>query len=254
MKSSFCIFWSQILSLTYLYLNAGPSTLTQILIYLTRVLLARLLAMCITHAHVTGMLTQSKPSRLWQPGTIIGLQRMQYKEIRFTFLARTLLAKPCILCPRCSLFHRQFLWPSTTLQVSRECKWALGGGRIWIWPVNILPSSALIVLLSLLCLIWYLSLSEPLHPWSSAEIHGFLSTQIKMQWLAKLAIMSGRVPVWPTVDCSVSYADGRNQSLLQSEPPAVPESWIPYWSHSWKKVHCYFMPLFEPGMSGFVDI
>ena len=69
-----------------------------------------------------------------------------------------------------------------------------------------------------------------------------------MQQLAKLAIMSGRVPVWPTVDCSVSYADGRNQSFLQSEPPEVPQSWIPYWSHSWKKVHCYFMPLFEPGM------
>lgn len=75
-----------------------------------------------------------------------------------------------------------------------------------------------------------------------------LINQIAMQSLAKLAIMSGRVPVWPTVDCSVSYADGRNQSELQRGPPEVPQSWIPYWSHSWKSVHCYFMSLFEPGM------
>ena len=68
-----------------------------------------------------------------------------------------------------------------------------------------------------------------------------------MQWLAKLAVMSGRVPVWPSVDCSVNFAAGRPQSDLQSGPSEVPLNWIPYWSHSWKKVHCYYMPLMEPG-------
>jgi hypothetical protein len=86
-------------------------------------------------------------------------------------------------------------------------------------------------------------------------MHSNVLTQIMMQWLAKLAIISGRVPVWPTVDCSASYAIGRNFSAPQGEPSLrgteVPDDWLPYWSRSWKKVHCYFMPLLEPGARGF---
>ena len=74
-----------------------------------------------------------------------------------------------------------------------------------------------------------LPLTPPLSP---------LALQLLLQWLAKLAIMSGRVPVWPTVDCSVGYAAGIPQEMMKT-PLEVPRGWFPYWSHSWKKVHCF---------------
>ena len=98
---------------------------------------------------------------------------------------------------------------------------------------------------------------DPMSRYSS--MHAIYShicfAQIMMQWLAKLAIISGRVPVWPTVDCSASYAIGNDVKAPKGEPSprgtAIPDDWLPYWSRSWKKAHCYFIHLMEPGAKGF---
>ena len=76
-----------------------------------------------------------------------------------------------------------------------------------------------------------------------------LPLQLLMQWLAKLAIMSGRVPVWPTVDCSAGYAAGIPQDMMKT-PLEVPRGWFPYWSHSWKKIHCFRASLVRGWMPG----
>ena len=51
-----------------------------------------------------------------------------------------------------------------------------------------------------------------------------------MQWLAKLAILSDRIPVWPSVDCKVPYASGVKQEP-NKEGVSVPFGWLAYFSH-----------------------
>lgn len=74
--------------------------------------------------------------------------------------------------------------------------------------------------------------------------HG-IARQTLMQSLAKLAIMSGRVPVWPTVPCSAPFVSGKEQ---HAAPVEVPPGWLAYHSrsHDDDKVQCFFLPMMEP--------
>ncbi|GAX79799.1 hypothetical protein CEUSTIGMA_g7239.t1 [Chlamydomonas eustigma] len=85
---------------------------------------------------------------------------------------------------------------------------------------------------------------------SLAHLPDYAAMQLMMQHLAKLAILSGRVPVWPTVDCSASYAANKTQHDWLPAPfkdGALPTTdWIVYFDHNWKNHMCHRMQLDEP--------
>ena len=63
--------------------------------------------------------------------------------------------------------------------------------------------------------------------------------QLKLHQLAKLALMTGRVPVWPTVDCTSMMVASRHNHTQHNWPKAPfenPEGWLQYFNRQLKMV------------------
>ena len=67
--------------------------------------------------------------------------------------------------------------------------------------------------------------------------------QMWLQALAKLALMSGRVPVWPSVDCTSQVVGGpnRTQSRWPAAPFELPTGWMPFYHRGLSQVNCFRM-------------
>ena len=78
--------------------------------------------------------------------------------------------------------------------------------------------------------------------------HYLKKWQLQLQALAKLALLSGRVPVWPTVDCSAGWVGNMEQRGWPAAPFELPgESWLPYYDRRSRLVYCHRLALMEPG-------
>ena len=68
--------------------------------------------------------------------------------------------------------------------------------------------------------------------------------QMRQQTLAKLALMSGRVPVWPSVDCTSKLVGGdpsRTQHSWPAAPFELPTGWMPFYHRGLSQVNCFRM-------------
>ncbi|GAX84058.1 hypothetical protein CEUSTIGMA_g11482.t1 [Chlamydomonas eustigma] len=94
-----------------------------------------------------------------------------------------------------------------------------------------------------------LVMSPALHSALISVSTGLSGFQILLQWFVRIAILSGRMPVWPTLDCSAPFITNKTQNQLRegSDINAMPFGWLPYWSPNWRSVNCYWMFLMEPG-------
>ena len=89
-----------------------------------------------------------------------------------------------------------------------------------------------------------------------AELKDLRAFHLKLQQLVKFSVMSGRVPVWPTVDCTarflgqkdggVNNKDVSTQRRWPEAPFENPVGWLPYFNRQMKEVYCFSMALMEP--------
>ncbi len=85
------------------------------------------------------------------------------------------------------------------------------------------------------------------------DLPNYQAMQAAMRRLATLAAISGRVPVWPTVECSASYAMGAlrlhtniSKIDIPVAPFQVPDDWLAYYDASSRRVYCHRLSLNEP--------
>ena len=60
--------------------------------------------------------------------------------------------------------------------------------------------------------------------------------QLRVLAFARLALMSGRVPVWPTMDCAAGFIGNGFQIKWPAAPFEVAFGWLPYYDHQTKHV------------------
>jgi hypothetical protein len=69
------------------------------------------------------------------------------------------------------------------------------------------------------------------------------SSQIQLLRLAMLAVMSRRVPVWPTLDCLTSHVNSSVVLVPRPGNPSATRFWLRYWSTTHKKPYCFLLSL-----------
>ncbi|GAX80964.1 hypothetical protein CEUSTIGMA_g8399.t1, partial [Chlamydomonas eustigma] len=83
--------------------------------------------------------------------------------------------------------------------------------------------------------------------YETMRVNGLQAFQHRLMTLARLAILSDRVPVWPSVDCSAPFIFGEPQSTLRAPLDDVPWGWLPHWDSKRGLIQCFRMMLMEPG-------
>ena len=71
-----------------------------------------------------------------------------------------------------------------------------------------------------------------------AEQETLQDLQMRVLRLARLALLSRRVPVWPTINCTAKLISGKypSQTTWPDAPFEMPIGWLPYFHPHWKQV------------------